>query len=71
MSSTKSSTVSRSSMDSTNGPVANDGAWEIEMQASASREPTVEGSSSRERSSHDLFEQTFHYLRGFLDRRYR
>ena len=68
---TKFSKVSRPSIDSTNSPAANDGVWVIEMRPSASRRPTAERSTSRAPSSHDLFEQTFHYLRGFLDRLYR
>ena len=70
MRSTKSAKVSPSSTDSTDGPATNDGAWVVEMRRSDPKRLTVEGSSSQGQAGHALFEQTFHYLRGFLDRRY-
>ena len=57
--------------DSTNDPTTHDGTWVIEMRRAGSGGTTVEQSKSRTPSSHDLFEQTFHHLRGFLDRLYR
>ena len=63
--------VSRPSVESTNRPAANDGAWVIEMRPAGSKRTTAERSTSRAPTSHDLFEQTFHHLRGFLERLYR
>ena len=67
----KPSRVSHPPVESTNGPAANDGAWVIEMRPAGSRRTTAERSTSQAPTSHDLFEQTFHHLRGFLERMYR
>ena len=67
----KSSKVSRPPIESTNGPATSSGAWVIEMRPASSGQPTAEQPTSRTPSSRDLFEQTFHHLRGFLDRLYR
>jgi len=65
------SKVSRPPVESTNGSAANDGAWVIEMRPAGSKRATAERSTSQAPTSHDLFEQTFHHLRGFLERQYR
>ena len=67
----KASRVSHPPVESTNGPSMNDGAWVIEMRPTGSKRPVAERSESPAPSSHDLFEQTFHHLQGFLDKLYR
>jgi hypothetical protein len=70
MESTKSARASRSPNDPKDGPAEKDGSWEIEMQPSTSARLAVEEPISQARAGQDLLEQTFHYLRGFLERRY-
>lgn len=67
----KVSRVSRPPAESTNGSATSSGAWVIEMRPADSERPPAERSTSKTASSHELFEQTYHHLRGFLDRMYR
>ena len=62
---------SRQQIDSANGSATSSGAWVIEMRPVGSGRATDEHPMSDTTPHHNLIEQTFHHLRGFLDRLYR